>query len=229
MFRNVIVGICAVATTGSASASIVPFSEEFDAGVSNWRDTDGADTLAWFAAGGPDGSSYVSTTYTVPDPIPPFGAVLFRGQDAFDSSNDAFVGNWITDGVREFSFWVRHDAVAPLGVFGRFASPANFPGAAGVSFVPVAPNTWTEIIIPVFAGSPNIFLEGTSFNDVFSNIGNVQIGASVTADMIGQTITVDLDKVSITPAPGVVGLFAVAGLLGARTRRRAGRVHRSRQ
>ncbi len=219
MFTKVIVGVCAVAIAGSASASTVPFTEEFAAGVSNWRDIDGADTLAWFAAGGPDGSSYVSTTYTVPDPIPPFGAVLFRGQDAFDSSNDAFVGNWITDGVREFSFWVRHDAVAPMGLFGRFASPTNFPGAAGVSFVPVAPNTWTEIIIPVFAGSPNIFLEGTSFNDVFTNIGNVQIGASFDAGMIGQTITFDLDKVSITPAPGAFGLLVVAGLLGRRRRR----------
>ena len=137
-----------------------------------------------------------------------------------------FVGNWITDGVREFSFWVRHDAVAPLDLFDRFATPANFPGAVGISFVPVAPNTWTEIIIPIFAGSPNIILEGSPFNDVFSNIGNVQIGASVTADMIGQTITFDLDKVSITPAPGALGLLAVAGLLGSRTRRRVARVRR---
>ena len=86
--------------------------------------------------------------------------------------------------------------------------------------MPVAPNTWTEIIIPIFAGSPNIILEGSPFNDVFSNIGNVQIGASVTADMIGQTITIDLDKVSITPAPGALGLFVVAGLRSRKRRRR---------
>jgi MYXO-CTERM domain-containing protein len=219
MFRDIVVGVCALSVVGSACGSIVPFTEEFGIGVSNWRDVDGADTLAWFAAGGPDGSSYVSTTYTVPDPIPPFGAVLFRGHDAYDSSNDSFVGNWITDGVREFSFWVRHDAVMELGLFARFANPSNFPGAAGISFVPVAPNTWTEIVIPIFAGSPNIILEGSPFNDVFSNIGNVQIGASVTADMIGQTITFDLDNVSITPAPGALGLLAVAGLIGSRKRR----------
>ncbi|MEE8459777.1 MAG: hypothetical protein V3S08_07880, partial [Phycisphaerales bacterium] len=97
MFRDIVVGVCALGVVGSAYGSIVPFTEEFGVGVSNWRDVDGADTLVWFAAGGPDGSSYVSTTYTVPDPIPPFGAVLFRGHDAFDSSNDSFVGNWITD------------------------------------------------------------------------------------------------------------------------------------
>jgi hypothetical protein len=220
MFRDIVVGVCALSVVGSACGSIVPFTEEFGVGVSNWRDVDGADTLAWFAAGGPDGSSYVSTTYTVPDPIPPFGAVLFRGQDSYDSSDDSFVGNWITDGVREFSFWVRHDAVTELGLFARFANPSNFPGAAGISFVPVAPNTWTEIVIPIFADSPNIILEGSSFNDVFSNIGNVQIGASVTADMIGQTITVDLDKVSITPAPGALGFLAVAGLRSRKRRRR---------
>ncbi len=220
MFRDIVVGVCSLGVVGSACGSVVPFTEEFGVGVSNWRDVDGADTLTWFAAGGPDGSSYVSTIYTVPDPIPPFGAVLFRGHDAYDSSNDSFVGNWTTDGVREFSFWVRHDAVAPLGLFARFATPANFPGAAGISFVPVVPNTWTQIIIPIFAGSPNLILEGFPFNDVFSNIGNLQIGASVTADMIGQTITFDLDKVSITPAPGALGLLAVVGLLGSRTRRR---------
>ena len=219
MFRNIVAGVCALGVVGSAYGSIVPFTEEFGVGVSNWRDVDAADTLVWFAAGGPDGSSYVSTIYTVPDPIPPFGAVLFRGHDAYDSSDDSFVGNWITDGVREFSFWVRHDAVTPLGLFTRFATPANFPGAVGISFVPVAPNTWTEIIIPIFDGSPNLILEGSPFNDVFSNIGNVQIGASVTADMIGQTITFDLDKVSITPAPGAIGFLAVAGLLGRKRRR----------
>ncbi len=220
MFRDIVAGVCALGFVGSAYGAIVPFTEEFGNGVSNWRDVDGADTLTWFAAGGPDGSSYVSTVYTVPDPIPPFGAVLFRGHDAYDSSDDSFVGNWIADGVREFSFWVRHDAVAPIGLFGRFANPANFPGAVGISFVPVAPNTWTEIIIPIFAGSPNIVLEGSPFNDVFSNIGNVQIGASVTADMIGQTITFDLDNVSITPAPGALGFLAVAGFWSCKRRRR---------
>ncbi len=208
----VLVGLCG----GAASATTIPFTEDFDAGVSNWRDSNSLDTLSWFATGGPDGGTYVSTSYLVPDPIPPFGAILFRGHDGFDSSDDNFVGDWITGGVSEFSFWVRHDALDPLQIFARFATADNFPGAAGISFEPVLPNVWTEIVIPIFDGSPNIILEGFPFGDVFSNIGNVQIGINVTADMIGKTITVGLDKASITPAPG--GLMIL--VLGAFRRRR---------
>ena len=209
-----------------ASGATVPFTEDFDTGVSNWRDTNSLDTLSWFATGGPDGGAYVSTSYLVPDPIPPFGATLFRGHDAFDSSGDNFVGNWITDGVSEFSFWVRHDAIVPLPMFARFAVPDNFPGAVGISFVPVLPNVWTEIVIPIFDGSPNIILEGFPYGDVFSNIGNVQIGMNVDVNLIGQLITVDFDKASITPSPGTLPLLGLAAL---GCRRRSRRVRRSRR
>ena len=220
--KNLVAFVVVGALVGPVGAATVPFTEEFATGVSNWRDTADLDTLSWFGTGGPDGGSYVSTSYLVPDPIPPFGAILFRGHDEFDSSSDNFVGNWITDGVSEFSFWVRHDAAESLGVFARFATPDNFPGAAGISFIPVLPGEWTEIVIPIFDGSPNIVLEGFPFQDVFSNIGNVQIGFSPTADMIGQTITLDLDKVSITPAPGAWVLLGLAGLGGRRRRRGQG-------
>ena len=195
------------------------FYEDFDASSRNWRDATELNDLDWFAAGGPDGGAYVSTSYLVPDPVPPLGAILFRGEDQYDSSNDNFVGNWITDGVSEFSFWVRHDAFAPLAVFARFAAPANSPGAVGLFFIPVAPNQWTEIVIPIFEGSPNIILEGASFADTFSNIGNVQIGIMPDSSFIGASITVDLDKASITPAPGALAMLGLAGLAGARRRR----------
>ncbi len=211
----VLVGVTA------ASGATLPFTEDFDAGVSNWRDANSLDTLSWFAAGGPDGGGYVSTSYLVPDPIPPFGAILFRGHDAFDSSGDNFVGDWITMGVSEFSFWVRHDAVEPLSIFAHFATADNFPGAVGVTLEPVLPNVWTEIVIPIFDGSPSIILEGFPFGDVFSNIGNVQIGINVTAELIGQTISVDFDKASITPTPGALPLLGLAALGRRRRTRRA--------
>ena len=219
MHRNLVAVLVVVALEGSVGGATVPFTEDFDTGVSNWRDTAGMDALSWFAAGGPDGGAYVSTSYLVPDPIPPFGVILFRGHDEFDSSSDNFVGNWITNGVSEFSFWVRHDAFAPLSLFARFATADNFPGAVGISFLPVLPDLWTEIVIPIFDGSPNIVLEGFPFEDVFSNIGNVQIGISPTVDLIGQTITVDLDKVSITPAPGAWALLVLAAVGAGRRRR----------
>jgi hypothetical protein len=49
---------------------------------------------------------------------------------------------------------------------------------------------------------------------VFSNIGHVQVGILPSDLFINETITVDLDKVSIMPAPGgllLLGLGAIAG------------------
>ncbi len=206
---------------GSAPAATVPFTEDFTSGVSNWRDAAGLDALSWLAAGGRDGGSYVSTSYLVPQPPPALGAILFRAQDEFGSSGGAFEGNWIADGVSEFSFFIRHDAPLPLGVFARFAGPANFPGAAGVAFTPVLPNSWTQIVIPISPSSPNIFLEGVPYDQVFSNIGHVQIGISPTAELAGLTITVDLDKVSIVPGPGALAIVAAAAAVATPRRSRS--------
>ena len=129
-------------------------------------------------------------------------------------------GNWISSGISEFSFSIRHDGPAPLDVFARFATSANFPGAIGLWFVPVLPNTWTEIVIPVGVNSPNIILEGFPYEDVFSAIGNVQIGILPSDLFANLTITIDLDKVSIVPAPGAGLMAAVAPLLLGRRRRR---------
>jgi MYXO-CTERM domain-containing protein len=211
-----LLGLCAA----GAPAAVVPFTEDFDLDSANWYDADGLNPVSWVASGGPDGGAFASTVVTVPDPLPPTGLIVFRGQDEFNSSGGAFEGDWIADGVSQFSFWLRHDGPAPLDVFGRFASPLNFPGAAGVSFVPVLPDTWTEIVIDIAPTSPQIVLEGPiSFDDVFSNIGNVQVGILPSDAFINQTITVDLDKVSITPAPGGLLLLGLGGLAGVRRRR----------
>ena len=160
----------------TASATTIPFTEDFTVGAANWRDASGLNVVSWNPAGGPDGGAYASTSFLVTQPPPPNGAIVFRGHDNFDSSGDAFTGNWISSGISEFSFSIRHDGPAPLDVFARFATSANFPGAIGLWFVPVLPNTWTDIVIPVGVNSPNIILEGFPYEDVFSAIGNVQIG-----------------------------------------------------
>jgi hypothetical protein len=212
--------LAAALLAGWAGAATVPFTEDFATGTSGWRDAAGLDALAWLAAGGRDGGSYVRTSYVVPQFPPPNGAILFRGQDEFDSSGGAFEGDWIADGVSGFSFFLRHDAPLPLGVFARFAGPANFPGAAGVAFAPVLPGTWTQIVIPISPSSPNIFLEGVPYEQVFGDIGHVQVGISPTAELAGVTITVDLDKVSIVPGPGALAIVAAAGLTRRRRRSR---------
>jgi hypothetical protein len=207
------------ASSGVAGATVVPFTEDFDNGPSQWFNADGTALLDWVAAGGPDGGAYVTTLFEVPDPLPPFGSTLFRGQDEYGSSGGAFEGNWIADGVTEFSYWIRHDAPVPLQAFVRFASPVNFPGAAGLSMGLVAPDTWTEVTVAIDPDNPLIILEGVSFEDTFSNIGHLQIGLIATGDLIGETLTVDLDKVSIVPAPGGLALLLLAACR--RRRRRA--------
>ncbi len=204
-----------------AAAAIVPFTEDFTGGPANWFNAGGTTVVDWVPFGGPDGSAYVTASYLVPDPVPPLGAILFRAQDEFGSSGGAFEGDWISDGVAGFSFFIRHDAPAPLGVFARFAGPANFPGAVGIFFAPVAPGVWTELSLPIAPDSPNLILEGASFRDVFGDIGHVQIGILPTADMIGRTFHVDLDKVSIVPGPGSTAAIVAGALAWRRRRRRA--------
>ncbi|MCH8005637.1 MAG: hypothetical protein IH888_05325 [Planctomycetes bacterium] len=207
-----------------ASAAIVPFTEDFTVGPANWFDSPGTGLLDWVAAGGPDGGAYVSTVFNFANSAINDAPVMFRGQDNLDSSADAFVGDWITDGVTLFSFFLRHNAPGPVTIFSRFASPANFPGAIALEFAPIPPNIWTEISIPIEPGNPQfISFEGSDFNTVFGNIGNLQLGLIVSESLAGldADLTFDLDKVSIIPAPGAAAILAVGGwLVGGRRRRR---------
>ena len=108
----------------------------------------------------------------------------------------------------------------PVNVFARIAGPANFPGAAAVAFAPVLPDVWTFVSIPIAEGLPNIILEGASFDDVFSNVGHLQIGVSTPEGFDGDPTmyTYDLDNVSIVPAPAALALLALGGMVGRRRR-----------
>lgn len=217
--------VVASACTASAHASLVPFTEGFDSNVSSWRDSTGNAELTWFNTGGPGGSGdgYASGMFNFTGSAAGDTPVILRGQDGFDSSDDAFVGDWITGGVTEFSFDFRHDAPVPVNVFTRFASSFNFPGAVAVDFVPVLPNTWTEVTIAIEASNPQfISFSGQSFEAVFSSIGNLQIGIDVPVALAGfdADFTFDLDNVSIVPTPGAAVLLAGAPLAVRRRRRR---------
>jgi hypothetical protein len=214
--------LAALCTAAMSQAATVPFTEDFAADNANWKDAAGVD-LAFLAAGGPDGSGYVSGTFSFAASNENDPATLLRGQDNFDSSGDAFVGDWVSGGVTEFTAWVRHDAPFPLPMFTRFATPVNFPGAAGIQFAPVLPNTWTRLTIAINPASPQIVYEGpgSNFNSVFGNVGNLQIGVQVPAGLAGFTplVTIDLDQPTITPEPASAGLFAVGALVMMRRRR----------
>ena len=211
------------------NASGIQFTEEFTDGSSGWFDAAGSAALSWEASGGPDGSSFSFTGFNFVGSAPDDTTVLFRAQDEFDSSGGAFEGNWISDGVAEFSAVVRHDAGIPLTFFTRFASPFNFPGAIAIEFAPVPSDSWTLISFAIEPDSPQfVSFEGTDFETVFRNIGHVQIGVSVPEGLAGvdQQFTFSIDKPTIVPEPGTMILLGAGMLCASVTRRRARKAKR---
>lgn len=212
----------AVAFASSANALVNPFTETFNTDASSWRNAAGSADATWVATGGPDSSAFITGATNVNSAS--FNTVVaLRGQDSYDSSNDAFVGNWIAGGVTLFSFDVRHDGPEPIGFGVRIATPANNPGAVGVSFTPVVPGVWTTISIAIDPSNPQFISFGSGdFNSVFSDVGNIQISYTVPSSLAGTgtIVNVDLDNVSIVPAPGALAALGLFGVATVRRRRR---------
>jgi hypothetical protein len=195
--------------------AVVPFTEDFTAGPSNWADNTALSLLTPVGTGGPDGGAYASTGKAFSG-LGGQSVVLFRAQDEFNSSNHAFEGNWVNQGVGRFSAVVRHNAPLPLSYFARFSGPGNFPGGTAVKFAPVAPNTWTQLSFDIRADNPEfVTFEGSNFDTVFSNVGHVQLGVSAPA-ALGTDATVftfDIDKASIAmvvPEPSTLIAIVIA-------------------
>jgi len=206
-------------------AADVPFTESFPTDSANWADSASA-PLLWTAIGGADGGGYGSGDFQFATTQTDDDLVVIRGQANLASSGNAFVGNWIDDGVTQFSAFVRHDAGVPLTFFTRFASPFNYPGGTAVNFFPVPSGEWTPLIIPIAADNPQfISFEGMNFDAVFSNVGNIQIGVRVPESLAGveQTVGFDLDMVSIVPEPATLCLLGIGGLALLRNQRRVRR------
>ncbi len=210
---------------GHASA-VTSFTETFDNDNASWGDPIGSPGGAGHDAGG-----FITTSGALAD----LGqGVLFRGNGSAGASGAAFSGNWIADGVSQFSVDVRHNSQVPLSFFARFASPFNFPGATAVRFQPVLANQWTTLTFniadnPAF-GAPNfVTFEGSSFDGVFSNIGRVQVGVSIpdgfenNPALANGVFTFDMDNasVSVIPEPSGVLLAMAGGMLLMLRRRRS--------
>lgn len=205
----------------------VPYTENFATDTANWRDRVDAATT-YVPGGGPDGSSYITSTASAFFLDDDASVVVFRGQDGFNSSADAFVGNWISSGINQFSVWVRHDAPVSLDFFVRFATAGNFPGTAADKGALIAPSTWTKLSYEIAPSHINeyLFPEGppSFYSSTFGNVGNIQIGYSVPVGFgsVNQSFNFALDQPSIdTPEPSSVFLafgFAFAPVM---RRRRA--------
>jgi hypothetical protein len=212
---------------GAASALTVPFTEEFASGVSGWENAS-SNPLTAVGSGGPDGSSYASTSFNYFGFTSPFGGgpVIFRGQDEDNASGLAFVGDWVAGGVDQVSIWVRQNTTETLTYFLRVASTFNFPGAVINSTTLVAPNTWTLVTFDIDPSSPLCFPEGTTCAAALADVDHVQLGTNAPAALtaLNEAFTLDIDKASISavPEPGAMLLLA-SGLAGLawQSRRRA--------
>jgi hypothetical protein len=207
-----------------------PFTEDFASSASNWADGSGANLANYVASGGPDGSSYASSTATGLNAADGVRMVVFRGQDEFNSSSHAFEGNWLATGINHFRAYVRHNAPVSLPFFVRFATPSNSPGTGAEDGSLVPPNTWTQMSFDILPASINVtlFPEGppSVFGGTFSNIGHIQIGYTVPAGFGADpnTYTFGLDQLSISAVPEPAGWLLAIGCLATGVVRRRPRV-----
>ena len=170
---------------GRSHAQTFPFLESFDNNTASWKDINRQD-LSFVGTGGADGGGFVSTELAFAE-VGTFGAVPFRGEVNLGASGGVFAGDWITAGVEKVSMHVRHNAPIPLTFGARFSSPFNFPGSSAIRFQPILPSAFTggqftEMSFVIEDGNPAfVTFEGTSFQAVFSNIGNIQVSADIPA------------------------------------------------
>lgn len=215
--------ITAAATAGTTS----PYTETFDAGANNWL---GGDFLppTEFATGGVGDSGYIQAQTGFEFADPEGFNVVFRGNTGFfpgtDASGGAFNGDWISSGVTNLSFSVRHNITQPVTFFARIAADtmgAPFPGGVAIAFQPVVAGEWTTISIDIDPNNPAfVSFEGSTFESVFSNVGFIQIGIATPVSLIGDPslFEVGLDNVAIVPAPAGFAVL-VPALLATRRRR----------
>ncbi len=209
-------------TAGIANAGVSPFTETFESGANGWlQGSFSAPT--YNATGALDESAFITSTADL-NSAGPFGLTIFRGQDDFDASGDAFVGNYLASGINRISFDFRHNAGQDLGIALRVASSNNFPAFAVELDGPVASGEWVTLSFDLSFFNPLLTIEGAptpdAFNAIMQSIGNIQVSADrpdgLTTPLV---VDFDLDNVAITPAPDAFALLGLGGLAATRRRR----------
>lgn len=231
-FRTLCVVIAFALSAASAAFATQPYLEEFATNNASWSlDSSNAVPNTWIPQGPPYGSSHISQDFNAFG-LAPTDQILFQGRNTpNNSSSDQFVGNWLGDGINQFSTWVRHDGLSPVRYFARFA--AFGPGVVALSPSLIAPNTWTRLSFEI--STDNIFhpvnnptgqliveaapgQELTLFNSTFTNMNNVQIGIQTTATMglIDDSVSYRLDRPAINavPEPTSIVFASMAGIFG---------------
>jgi hypothetical protein len=196
--------VAALGIAGNASALTIPFTEDFASDAVGWEDALN-NPLTWNAAGGPDGSSYVSTNFNYFGFSSPFGGgpVTFRATASDNPSGGAFIGDWLAGGVAALSVFVLQETGFDLTFFLRVATNFNFPGAVINNETVVPSGEWTQLVFPIDPDSPLCLVEGTTCAGALSNVGNLQLGTSAPAALTGldQAFFLAIDQVSLVPVP----------------------------
>lgn len=204
-----------VALAGPGLPPVSPFTETFDLGGENWKQGSGAD-VDWNAG-------VISSTADV-NSAGPFGLTVFRAQDGFDSSNDAFVGNYLAGGISTVSFDVLQDSGQELTFGLRVATSANSPAFALLTPVSVSSGQWTTLTFELDFNSPFYFAEGPPgvgfFSGIMSQVGNLQISVNRPDGLVTPLVTTfSVDNFAVTPSPAGVALIGFGGLMASRRRR----------
>lgn len=232
MLRKSFTLLCALAlaTQTSAAFAVTNFTETFSTNASGWL-TGASTAPTYHATGGVAGSGYISYTSTFTSAASgPMGApplqILMRGNNSANASGDAFVGNWLADGVDSLSVAIRHNYTTPLTLYARLNAAAGAAASSAPSpAYTIAPNTWTKLTLPIINSNPPFLSFGAgTFNSVFSNINDLQIGLYVPASTTFTNLKFDLDNVSLSvPEPASLGLvgIGIGALVSLRPRRRS--------
>jgi hypothetical protein len=222
--------LAALAPTVGRAAVEIPFLEDFPNNNRGWENNANA-PLTHVDAGGPDGSSYVSTEFNYFGFTSPFGGgpVIFRATGDDNPSGNGFKGDWIEAGVGELRFWVRHDTGVDLTYFVRFATNFNFPGVVFDDDAVVPSGVWTQIVMAIDADDPDCQLEGVdTCAEVLEAVGNFQIGTTAPAPLpaTNEAFTMDLDQIELDEAPVPEPGQAILALVGALAMAGARKLHR---
>ena len=218
--KLIITTIAAAAT--ASTAGVTSFTETFENGANGWlQGSFGAPTETM--SGALDGSAFITSTADL-NSAGPFGLTIFRGQDDFDASGDAFVGDYLAGGIDTVTLDFRHNAGQDLGIALRVATSFNFPAFAVELPEMVASDEWVTLSFNLSFFNPLLTIEGAptpqAFNEIMEAVGNLQLSADrpdgLTTPLV---VDFDLDNVSITPAPSSIAMLSLGGLVVSRRRR----------
>ncbi len=216
----------ALCSSVGVAGPVSVFTEDFESGANGWlAGTFTAPTV--FASGALDGSGYIRTSADL-NSAGVFGLAVLRGEDNFDASGDAFVGDYLAGGITTIAFDVRHDAGIDLNIALRVATSNNTPGFAVEQAGLIGSGEWVRLEYELSPLNPLWTPEGGGpgfdpiafFESVMTSVGNIQVSVDRPDGLVTPfVVNFDFDNIAITPTPGGISLFGLGGLVAFRRRR----------